>query len=88
MVADLLQVLLKRHKSALQAATELLLERDTLQGTDLEDILAAHPPATEPKDDKIWEVSLKLSCLLPLQNCDCRLSQQLSNFKTPGPCRM
>lgn len=50
------QTLLKQHKKALELATSLLLENETLRGSQLEDILETNPPQPMPLDGKVWKV--------------------------------
>jgi ATP-dependent Zn protease len=40
-----LQEMLRAHRDALEVATTQLLERESLTGQELEDLVAAHPPA-------------------------------------------
>lgn len=40
-----LQEMLRAHRDALEVATRQLLDNESLTGQELEDLVAAHPPA-------------------------------------------
>lgn len=58
--------MLKRHRAALEAAAQLLLEKETLSGAELEEILDRHPPieaANGASEVKVHPVKTQAQCM-------------------------
>ena len=64
-MGNLLQEILRQHRQALDAATEALLEKETLFGADLEAFLDAHPPHAPEEIEGQVQFAIVLLRLIP-----------------------